>query len=134
MGCSDHTSAHTATNNIIARGNEKLSKHHIYGSSLLLLSWHKRRTYHREEGRSFLLSGKKERRGRDKLSIITFGAGVGGWISVIFLTARGFFAEFLVLLSKPIVSKFHNLQQHSHSEGRDRLLLSILPLTHIEKP
>lgn len=98
------------------------------------MSWHKRKTYHRVGRRSLLRSGKKERRGREKLSIITFGAGVGGWIAVIFLTARGFIAEFLVLLSKPIVSKFHNLQRNSHSKGRDRLLLSILPLTHIEKP
>jgi len=64
------------------------------------------------EGREGL-SPRKERREREKLSITMFRAGVGGWIFVVFLTARGFLAEFLVLLSKHIVSMFHNLQQYT---------------------
>lgn len=67
---------------------------------------------------------KGKEREREKLSVAIFKAGVGGWIAAVFLTARGFLAEFLVLLSKHTVSTFHNLQQHSHSKGRDGLLPS----------
>lgn len=77
-----------------------------------------------DELSSFWEKGKK---GLKKLSITIFRAGVGSWISMVFLTvAHGFLAEFLVLPSKDIVSKFHNLHQHSHSKGRDGLLPGIL--------
>lgn len=60
---------------------------------------------HRAGGRGvFSFQGERKER-REKLLIVIFRAGVGGWISIVLLKARGFSAEFLVLLLQHVVEQ-----------------------------